>query len=355
MATYRKLPSGRWQATVRLATGRRVTRTAALKASVRVWAEEEERKIRSGAWVDPKLARTVGQWLDLWVPARVVEPDTARADKFSETRIRAGFTDVPLASVTRLGVQAWVQRMTAAGVGAPSVRRTYTYLATALRAAVDEGLILATPCRGISLPQGRPKLPPWFGTDQVEKLVVELPEPHATMTLVMCWLGLRWGECAGLRVADVDWLRRRVSVVGAMPQSGGVWKEYPKTLKSRRVLPAPAWLIERMGSVSATEGLVFVSPHTGRAFTAGRWRATWYTALASTGLPRHTPHACRHTAATWLVQAGVPLHDIQGLLGHETIRTTERYTHHAPDAHERIEAVWETIAHMRRTPTETGR
>lgn len=48
----------------------------------------------------------------------------------------------------------------------------------------------------------------------------------------------------------------------------------------------------------------------------------------------------RHTAASWLVIDGVPLYDVQALLGHESYRTTERYAHLAPDAHDKVVQSW---------------
>ena len=44
----------------------------------------------------------------------------------------------------------------------------------------------------------------------------------------------------------------------------------------------------------------------------------------------------RHTAASWLVQDGYPLHDVQALLGHEDYATTQRYPHLAPDAYRNV-------------------
>jgi site-specific recombinase XerD len=44
----------------------------------------------------------------------------------------------------------------------------------------------------------------------------------------------------------------------------------------------------------------------------------------------------RHTAASWLVQDGVPLLDVQALLGHEDYAATQRYAHLAPDAHGKV-------------------
>ena len=52
------------------------------------------------------------------------------------------------------------------------------------------------------------------------------------------------------------------------------------------------------------------------------------------------PRIMRHTAASWLVIDGVPLYDVQALLGHESYRTTERYAHLAPDAHDKVVQSW---------------
>jgi hypothetical protein len=67
-------------------------------------------------------------------------------------------------------------------------------------------------------------------------------------------------------------------------------------------------------------------------------------------IPKHSPHALRHTAASWLVQAGVPLYGVQRLLGHESFAVTARYAHLAPDAHGAVEMAWERLGtHQGRT------
>ena len=58
------------------------------------------------------------------------------------------------------------------------------------------------------------------------------------------------------------------------------------------------------------------------------------------GIRRFPPRIMRHTAASWLVQDGVPLYDVQALLGHEDYATTQRYAHLAPDAHSRVIESW---------------
>ncbi len=50
------------------------------------------------------------------------------------------------------------------------------------------------------------------------------------------------------------------------------------------------------------------------------------------GLPGITPHILRHTAATWMAMAGVPMEEIGRLLGHRDVRTTWRiYAKYSPD------------------------
>jgi len=51
-----------------------------------------------------------------------------------------------------------------------------------------------------------------------------------------------------------------------------------------------------------------------------------------------TPHALRHTCGTWMGQAGVPLWEIAGYLGHSIARTSELYAHHHPDHMSRARA-----------------
>lgn len=372
MAGVRRLKSGRWQATVRLPSGKRVTRSDPLKRMVVDWAREEETRIARGEWRDPRVGR-IGyeQWRDTFMAARVVEPETARRDRgVIANHLDPQWAGWRLPAISRIEVQGWVKRLAAAGVGPHAIRHSYQLLSTMLNAAVDDGLIAASPCRRIALPAAPEKLPQWFTYEQVEAITDELPQRHAAAAWLMAWCGLRWGECAGVKVGRVAFLRRRLTVDGVNTQKGR-WKAYPKTSKSRREISVAPMVLELLAPLAAGKGpeeLLFLTVRRYRGefrpWDGANWRLRWHAAVAAAraarpelDIPDYAPHALRHSAASWLVQQGVPLYDVQKLLGHESFAVTQRYAHLAPDAHDAIESAWSRIrsTHQRRTgPVDVG-
>jgi integrase len=196
----------------------------------------------------------------------------------------------------------------------------------------------------------------------------------------MVYTGLRWGEAAavvGRERGDgtgnpLDAGRARIKVVGTMSQRGR-WKAYPKNSSSRREVPVPPHVLRLLDP--AGDGLpaawVFTarrkSPLSGELPTlqGANWRLVWYAAIDAANVkirernkaegtdaalvPSYDPHDCRHTAASWLVQSGTPLYDVQALLGHSSYQTTQRYAHLQPDAHSAVERSWTKIrAHQKR-------
>lgn len=73
--------------------------------------------------------------------------------------------------------------------------------------------------------------------------------------------------------------------------------------------------------------LVFPAPKSGIFYNVN---AVWYELLAGAGLGHLRWHELRHTFASQLVMAGVPLNHVRELLGHKNIKTTLRYAHLAP-------------------------
>jgi integrase len=347
---YRKLPSGLWQATVRLPDGRRTTKTDPLKSVVREWATTVEVEARRGTWRDPKKTEvTVGQWREQWLRGHRVEAETMRSRHTSwERHVRATFENRPLGEVTRSEVAEWARARSEAGVGPSAVQKALSHLKAVLEAAVDEELIDSNVARRVKPPTNPQRPPTWLTPKEVDAITAALRavgrESDAVLVEVMCWVGLRWGEAVALRGNDVDWLRGRLVVEHTLTQHGQD-KAYPKTSKSIREVPVPPAVLKKMAALLAgrdRSARIFLTPR-GIEVKGANWRAMLRQVLDDAGLPRTHPHAFRHTAASWLVQAGAPLYDVKEQLGHASIQTTQRYAHLQPDNRRAITEAWKRL------------
>jgi integrase len=134
---------------------------------------------------------------------------------------------------------------------------------------------------------------------------------------------------------------QKLTVVDVISSQGlGQW---PKSKLSYRVVAVPCGTLEGMSALMAgrpRDAFVFTAPE-GGPVTDGHFRnRVWYPAVAAAGIRRFPPRIMRHAAASWLVQDGVPLYDVQHLLGPQDYSTTQRYAHLAPDAHSRVMESW---------------
>ena len=360
MAKPRRLPSGKWQASVWVVPGRkRSTKTFLIRKQAVEWAREQQVLIDRGEWRDPRLARTLfGDWFERWWAARVLEPETVVGQRSTADRhILPHWRDWTLGSIGRLEVQAWVRGMQQAGKSAALIDKAYSIFRACLNDAVDEDLIGRSPCRSITLPTIAKGQPRFYEPAQVELLVAELPEPHATVALVMAWCGLRWEEVAGLDVAAVRVLRRELAVERVITRAQRI-KAYPKSAAGHRTVPAPAHVLDRLAPFwqAAKDGaepadgvrLLFRSPRDGRPLGYMAWWSAWRNAHArltarKVEVPDYSPHTLRHTAASWWVQAGVPIFEVKELLGHSKIDSTMVYAHLAPGVHRSVREAWAAL------------
>lgn len=388
MAYIRRLPSGKFNAVVRLPNGRRKSITDPLKRIVAARAAELEAEIRRGETVHLRERRAdVAQWHDRWMKARMVDASTARKDEGRwRNHVEPYWGGWPLRSIKRRDVQEWVKKMTNDGVGPHAVDGCYQLLATLLAAAADEGLIPANPCRKVTLPRrGKPE-PRWFTRDEYDRLQLALgdatttrgrsmkvPDPQAPTWQALvglgCFAGLRPGELAGLDISAIDFDRQLVRVTqvlsrlpdGVSPEGRQRYRygirRYPKSDRSVRSVPFPDEVAALLWRVVADRGSgpVFLSAKGGRVYTEGNFRArVWVPALERAGIEPVRPYVMRHTCCSWLVQAGVPDRKIMQILGHADTHLIELYGHLAPDQHDAVRAAWAGLADTQR-PTDDPR
>jgi integrase len=348
VAYIRKLPSGRFQATVRHPSGKKITRTDRLKSVVKQWADETEANFRRGI-TETEVARktTVAEWEQRWTASRNVAATTAAKDSSRmRTHVLPKWGTWPLASISRLDVQTWVTEMTRAGVGPTTIVGSYHLLAALMKDAVLQKLLVDSPCVEIDLPTVVKPPPRWFTRleyDRIQLALADEPRGHVWQALVAlgCFSGLRWpGELAGLDVGDVHFDRGQVYVHQVLTRQG--MRDYPKSDSSVRWVPFPAEVGDPLWRLCAdrSQGPVFTAARGGRVNEANYRNRVWRAALKRAGVEYRDPYTMRHTAASWLVQAGVPPFEVVKMLGHSSTALVDTYLHLAPDQHDRIRAAW---------------
>lgn len=326
MAWTEQLPSGNWRGLYR--DGNRKTRSAGTYPHERkalLMAEAKEEESRLPGWRDPRAAgRKWGDWYPVWWAAHDVAPSTKRSDaSLVKNHILPHWKDVALVDITRFAVREWVARLTrpkgeeGAGLAESSVARTVRVFSTSLSAAVDAEVLTDNPCFRLGLEPGETDLMRFFTHEEVSRMLKKLknrPRDRAVLSLLV-GTGLRYSEMLGLAPERVDLKRRMLRVTEVMDQHTHEVKKYPKGRKIRDV-PIPAWVIQEIKPFVKTGGP--------RVFdTMWNWRRDAWEPLNTGG----RPHDLRHTYASWLLQGGVEIAKVSKLMGHSSIRVTERYAH----------------------------
>lgn len=171
----------------------------------------------------------------------------------------------------------------------------------------------------IPRPKREKTLPKLLSREEVARFLVELRYPkHRALVLLLYSSGLRVGEVVRLRPQDLDADRGMIRVV----RGKGGKDRY--TLLSERALAAVRIYLDTI----PPGRWLFPGGRPQRHLTERSVQAVVRSAARRAGLAKRvTPHMLRHSFATHLLEAGTDLRYIQELLGHQSSRTTEIYTH----------------------------
>jgi site-specific recombinase XerD len=206
---------------------------------------------------------------------------------------------------------------------ASALRRYFFWLART-------GAITGDPAARLSAPKGEARLPRVLRKDELHALLDEPParidadDPAVrlrddALLELLYGSGLRVGELCGIRPADIDLRRGRLTVWG----KGAKQRLVPISEPAVRALAA--WLETgraALVTIDSPADAVFLNRR-GRRITPRDVRRVLD---HRSGAPTH-PHALRHTFATHLLDGGADLRAVQELLGHADLSTTQIYTH----------------------------
>jgi len=203
-----------------------------------------------------------------------------------------------------------------------SVRAFFSY-------AKRVGLVADDPTQGMRLPKLRRKIPRVPSAETVSEMLATLTPLLGDVTgardlailEVLYGSGLRVGELVGLDVADIDMVARRAWVRGKGK------KERLVPLGAEAIAALVRYLKQRGQGVGAGQAALFLSRRGGRMGVRRVQELVKRVGMLGAARSDLHPHALRHACATHMLEGGADLRAIQDLLGHESVATTQRYTH----------------------------
>lgn len=259
------------------------------------------------------------------------------------------FDERPAASLTVGDMELWRREMRETRkLKAATLNRAATYLTAMLNWAVRRKLISANPLEELDHLKETDSRKSWrfLSKDEIAVLKEALrardaavraravpciyaepmggafADPLEPMALVALNTGVRWGTLVSLRWLNVD-LAHGTLYIDADSTKAEAAQTLPLNSSALDVLKK--WRGE--APEAAPVSLVFPAPAGGMFYNVNK---AWYRLLADSGLGHLRWHDLRHTFASQLVIAGIPLNTVRELLGHKNIKTTLRYAHLAP-------------------------
>jgi integrase len=372
---HRKAPSvahgqgKRWQARWRDEASQQHAKNFDREADAKRFHAKVTTNLTDGAYTDPRAGRVLFRDRgEQWRAAQVHRATTAaQVETHLRRHVYPTFGDRPLGSIRPSEIQAWVRSLEQ-DLAPSTIGVVYSFLAGIFRAAVQDRLIVASPCIGIRLPKPEPKRVEPLATEKVEALIDAMPARYRALVVLAAGTGLRQGEAFAVEVEAIDWLRRtlRVDRQLVLLPGGEPYIAPPKTPAFYRTVPLPQVVVDALAAhlasfpaarveiLDATRkpdpkprpaALVFTSS-TGRPLRRTRFSDIWRPAAAAAGVGDGvTFHDLRHYYASLLIRHGESVKVVQKRLGHKSaVETLDTYSHLWPDSEDRTrEAIDEVL------------
>ncbi len=300
----------------RLSTG--CTGRAEAEAALAAYVREQDRPAAASV--------SIGLILDRYLATRrdKAVPGLARLE-WAHKPLRRFWGERPPEAVTEAECLAYARRRAkdasgphAKPAGPATIRTELQALRAALRWAADAGrLIAAAPA--VPLPPRPPARERWLEREEAARLVAACRAPHVRLFMLLAL------HTAARKAAILDLTWDRVDL-----DRGLIDLRTPgrtQTRKRRVPVPINATLAEALQIAKASAVSEWVVEYGGSR--VADVKHGFHSAALAAGLTETTPHTLRHTAATWMVQGGVSLWEVAGMLGNTVQMVEDTYGHHS--------------------------
>ena len=274
----------------------------------------------------------INQFLDYLRYERNASPKTVQTYEESLRAFESYLTfrdnGLSLDSVDTDLIRDWMESLMDKGNSASTINKNLSALRSFYRFALKRELVKKDPAHAVTGPKKSKPLPQFLREGEMDRLLDGLEWDSSfnnvrarTILLLFYEAGLRRSELIGLDDKDIDFEAAQLKVTGKR--------------NKQRIVPFGAELAETLRDYKAkrqeefgeTSGALFLSDKGERISGAQVYQIVRKYLSMVTSLKKRSPHVLRHTFATAMLNNGAGLETIKSLLGHESVSTTEIYTH----------------------------
>ena len=229
-------------------------------------------------------------------------------------------------------VRGWAMTLMAEGRSAATVNRKLSALRTFYKYLLKKEAIVVSPMQSVCGPKKKKPLPQFVRESDMERLLDDTltddswqgRREHVIIQLFY-ETGIRLSELVGLNVEDVDFSRKTIKVTGKR--------------NKQRIIPIGDGLAQNLKEyVEMKEGEagrlstinpqpLFVTDRGQRVYPGWVYHLVRRSLSQVVTLKKRSPHVLRHTFATAMLNGDAELEAVKELMGHESVSTTQIYTH----------------------------
>jgi integrase/recombinase XerD len=237
---------------------------------------------------------------------------------------------VPPQEITLQQLQAFIEYIAGLGLQATSQSRVISGLKQFFKFCIIEEIITKDPAALLEAPKLKRKLPEVLSIQEIEQMItcLDLSKADGTRNKAMLELlyscGLRVSELVQLKISNLYFNEGFISVIG----KGNKERIVPIGNDAIKYTTIYLHTIRNHASIkTGYEDIVFLNKHGASISRIMIFLIIKDLALKASIHKNISPHTFRHSFATHLVEGGADLRAVQEMLGHESITTTEIYTH----------------------------
>ena len=238
-----------------------------------------------------------------------------------------------ISQIDHLTIREWLASLHSAHKTKASIARKLAALRTFFQFLVREGLLELNPAKLVATPKLEKKLLKHLSIEEAVRFI-ESPDPETdlgkrdrAMLELLYATGVRVAELTTLNLADVDFRNQLARVTGKRRKQRIVPFGEPASAAIRSYLEVRDKFLMNAPISKRDEEALFLNYQGTRITTRSVGRMVEKYIRICAGMHNISPHALRHSFATHLLDSGADLRDIQELLGHARLSTTQVYTH----------------------------